>query len=214
MTDFEKELAIHDYLVDWIEYDQSTVTPKESFTMYGALVKRKAVCHGYAESFAYLCGLAGVPARIVIGQGLSDGVYINHAWNMVTLDGENYMVDVTWNDPIYIGGGGEKCYAYFNVTDEQLAANHNWNRSDYPKCTATTYNYFNYYGMVVYGVEGITTAFASAIAEGKTNLKLKVEGTDLTQGIVKEIAYSVSGWKTYRFTLNEAFNILDMTITY
>ena len=52
MTDYQKELAVHDYLVENCEYDIEAVNSSkfkaESFTAYGALCLGLAVCEGYA----------------------------------------------------------------------------------------------------------------------------------------------------------------------
>jgi len=48
------------------------------------------VCAGYAKAYQYLCDLAKLSCYYV--SGYTSG---NHAWNIVTLDGKNYLVDVT-----------------------------------------------------------------------------------------------------------------------
>ena len=65
------------------------------YTSYGAFVNHNAVCQGYALAFKVLMDRAGIPCCYVSSDA------INHAWNMVRLDGNWYHVDVTWDDPIY-----------------------------------------------------------------------------------------------------------------
>ncbi len=52
------------------------------------------VCEGYAKAFKYLCDLStfdkDIHCYIVTGQ--------NHMWNVVQIDGKNYLVDATWQD--------------------------------------------------------------------------------------------------------------------
>ncbi|MBR0119449.1 MAG: hypothetical protein IJM01_04905, partial [Eubacterium sp.] len=90
-TDHQKLIYIHDYLVTHINYDK-TLTKRDVYT---ALVGGSCVCQGYALAFAYLANRVnpGFDCTVVTSNG------INHAWNMVTLNGVKYYVDATWDDP-------------------------------------------------------------------------------------------------------------------
>lgn len=57
LTDVEKALLVHDRLAVWVDYDYYTLheTDKydeDSYTKYGALLKHKAVCGGYADAYS------------------------------------------------------------------------------------------------------------------------------------------------------------------
>lgn len=112
MTDLEKVISAHDWLVANCQYDpyvgtgenqyiasDGTVYSEEPavYTSYGAFVNRNVVCQGYALAFKVLMDRAGIPCCYV----RSDAMH--HAWNMVQLDGNWYHVDVTWDDPTYEG---------------------------------------------------------------------------------------------------------------
>ena len=98
-TAYQKERAIHDYLVKSIAYgypDDDKSRDSDAYSSYGALIKKEAVCNGYAQSMKLLCDIMEIPCKIVTG--ISHGE--NHAWNLVKLeDGEWYQVDATWDDP-------------------------------------------------------------------------------------------------------------------
>lgn len=117
-SDYDKIKIVHDYLVDTIEYE-STLSEDNVYNIYGALVLKKCVCEGYAKAFQYLMNQAGIENVIVIGTGTnSKGDSENHAWNYVKLNEKWYAVDVTWDDPIIIGGGKlnqQLKYKYFLV---------------------------------------------------------------------------------------------------
>lgn len=139
MTDYEKELAFHDYLVTHCVYSEDVLQPQESdiYRAYGALVNGDAVCNGYAEAMQLMMLCAGINTKFVIGT--ADG--IDHAWNLVELDGAWYHLDATWDDP-KPDQGENPLHPYFNVTDEIMEKKHTWQREDYPKAEDMTYNYY------------------------------------------------------------------------
>ncbi|PDY37427.1 S-layer protein [Bacillus wiedmannii] len=131
MDDHEKVKAIHDYVVKHISYD----TSYKAYTAYEALVNRSAVCQGYALLTYQLLKEAGIENHFVVGTG--DGQ--PHAWNLVKIENKWYHLDTTFDDPVP-DEQGRVTYSYFNLSDEQIARNHEWNRGDYPQATT------NYYG--------------------------------------------------------------------
>lgn len=111
MTEQEKEMAINQYLCSTITYDEEALINAQkygnmrtdrkfydSFSAYGALIKGKCVCMGYASAFKLLSEEAGLETIIVTG--FLDG-NISHAWNKVKIDDEWQIVDVTNNDSEY-----------------------------------------------------------------------------------------------------------------
>lgn len=148
MTDFEKELALHDWLIDWVEYDQTIhdkATPQgreDNHDPYGVLAGRYGNCLGYATAFQLLMDLAGVECITVVGA--THNSTADHAWNMVRLEGDWYCVDVSWDDPVF----EEQSYLtsealrhqYFNVTSQFLYENfHQWDYGEVPWATATRF---------------------------------------------------------------------------
>lgn len=99
MTDMEKAIALHEYLATNCAYDYenylANTIPQTSYSAYGALVKRTAVCQGYALAYKYLCNQVGIDCYMVTSTAM------NHAWNMIVLEDELYQVDVTWDDPTW-----------------------------------------------------------------------------------------------------------------
>ena len=155
MTDVEKELAAHDWLVTHGDYDRTAVGNSRVFQEhaddpYGLLVKGYGICLGYASSFQLLMDLAGVECITVAGAG--SGSTRDHAWNMVKLDGEWYCVDVTWDDPVnagYFGRWGMPIvrHTYFNVTSDYMRqTDHQWDYDNIPEATATAYSWDNLSG--------------------------------------------------------------------
>lgn len=55
----------------------------------------KPVCEGYARAFKLICDELGIPCVLVSGKANNE----EHMWNYVQMeDGNQYAVDVTWND--------------------------------------------------------------------------------------------------------------------
>lgn len=99
MSDLNKAIALHEYLTINCEYDYENylagTIPRTSYSAYGTLVNHIAVCQGYAVTYKYLLNQAGIECCMVSSD------LLNHAWNLIRLDGEWYQVDVTWDDPTW-----------------------------------------------------------------------------------------------------------------
>ncbi|MEE0705184.1 MAG: transglutaminase domain-containing protein [Adlercreutzia sp.] len=141
-SDFEKAQALHDYLVRTCQYDLNVAageTPDPATTgEAGALSGAKTpVCHGYAMAYKLLLKRAGIDAVYVASDEM------NHAWNMVNIDGSWYHVDVTWDDPVYtdpqtnklfnLGFDAAVSHAHFLKSDQSFLtaanAHRGWNTS-------------------------------------------------------------------------------------
>lgn len=145
---YERELAIHDWMIAWAEYDRNSLdhaagdwTDPDFETPYGLLIRRTGICRGYASTFQLFMKLIGIPCVTV--EGMSHGGSDEHAWNLVELDGEWYCVDVTWDDPVANGPVSETvAHRYFNVTSEFLRQNdHQWDETQAAEATGTTYTW-------------------------------------------------------------------------
>lgn len=146
MSEYEKELAIHDWITGWSSFDMSAFShapgsgsEEDSDTPYGVLINKRGNCWGYSSTFQLFMDLLGIECITVYGTPSSSGV--EHAWNMVQLDEEWYCVDTAWDDPI----GGTPGHRYFNVTSEILRNSgiHRWDETAVPEATGTTYRYGN-----------------------------------------------------------------------
>ncbi|HJC40437.1 MAG TPA: DUF4358 domain-containing protein, partial [Candidatus Intestinimonas pullistercoris] len=87
MTDFEKELAVHDWIVRNGSYDQTVYSNSAHSGRtgyrdpYGILVGGYGNCLGYSSTFQLLMDLCGVECVTVVGAAY--GSREDHAWNMV-----------------------------------------------------------------------------------------------------------------------------------
>lgn len=119
MTDVEKALVIHDYLIQLCEYDKerldNNTVPVISHSAYGALVEKIAVCDGYGKAYKYIMqNKLGINCELVTSDSM------NHAWNMIQIGGKWYHVDITWDDPTWDCIGRVK-HNYFLLSDQAIA---------------------------------------------------------------------------------------------
>lgn len=123
MTELQKALALHDWLVMNCQYD-TTVRRPYVHSEYGAIVNGFAVCAGYAKAYNDLLSRVGIKATYVTGmKPLKPGTNPQpHAWSRVTIDGVWYYVDVTADDPVP-DQPGNVCRSFFLVSDDVLNAN-------------------------------------------------------------------------------------------
>lgn len=113
MSRYEKIKAIHDYIVDHVDYDTSTSLNSP----YYALVQGSSACQGYATLLYKMLTEAGIPCRVITGTA-KGGL---HAWNIVKLKGEWYNIDTTWDDPVGAFGRTKLRYDYFLKSDSDFA---------------------------------------------------------------------------------------------
>lgn len=138
MTPAQKELAIHDWMIDHTAYDETHALPNRNHP-YGLLVEGQAVCMGYANTFQLFMDLLDIPCLTVTSS--------THAWNLVQLDGDWYGVDVTWDDPlgsyVNVPAADEKeHHVYFNVTSDFLRqTGHEWDDPSVPEATGTRWTW-------------------------------------------------------------------------
>ena len=114
----------------------------DNWTAYGILVNKYGVCESYSEAFQTLCFAVGINCCGVVGTAGG-----GHKWNAVQLDGEWYMCDITFDDPI--GGDPNDAYHYyFNRTSEWFTEHHHdWSNCEWPVpvCNGTKYSFDNYF---------------------------------------------------------------------
>jgi len=127
--------AIHDYLATHIIYDPEPIAKDDykdlSHTAYGALVDGVAVCDGYAEAFKYLLDKTGIENKLIFGEVDEEGNFegaVNHAWNLIKMDGQYYHFDLTWNDDDV---NNRVLYEYYRKQSDYFDDTHRWHQEDY-----------------------------------------------------------------------------------
>lgn len=89
LSEAEKALFVHDYLIASYSYD----VEESNFDALSLFRERNGVCQAY--SLAYMAVLRELDIDVVMVT--SDEM--NHAWNLVEIDGSWYHVDLSFDDP-------------------------------------------------------------------------------------------------------------------
>ena len=96
-------------------------------TAYGALVEHEAGSLGMAMAYKALCLSRGIDCLTVRGS-IAETRLRSHGWNIVTLDGDSYHVDVS---RLNTYGRG----AMFLASDSAMWGRYVWDTEYYPACT-------------------------------------------------------------------------------
>ena len=206
-SDADKLMAVHDYLVENIEYSHEHIV---SYA-YGALIEGKAVCQGYSQSFQKIIDKLNIKGYTLKGWSTAAKPEF-HQWNRVKLDDGWYFIDLTWDDYLneeYIS------YKHFLIDSETLGKNHKDWYSSKEEVDGSKYKYY------AYKKHG---EFANNKEELEQVLRAQINSTNLPYATVRvaipksmdagEIISSVkkiAGSKSY---LNEINNVRDTFGTY
>ena len=142
-TDYDKALAIHEWVCTNIWYDWDTLKSDRQISSdaVGVMKRQRAKCSGYANLMAALLRAVEIPTKSVKGYGrINPGGWTlnqisgkdepNHIWNEAYIDGRWVIIDATWdcgND--YKGGkkdtsDGLYFSRYFDPTIEAFSIDH------------------------------------------------------------------------------------------
>ncbi len=145
-SDYGKMCGYRDSICGMASYNYSVTentpygNPWQLIWVFDGDEVTKVVCEGYAKAFQYLCDLSLGDAVSILCQGYMNRTPENenpHMWNTVSIDGRNYLVDLTNHDlghnlflvgasgsvsSGYTAGGQKYEYdrAYTPRTDEEL----------------------------------------------------------------------------------------------
>ncbi len=160
----ERERKLHDKLLEKCRYNKDVTSLDDGwqyFSSYGAIVDGQAVCEGYSKAMMLLLNLAGVESTTIRGEGES----VRHMWNLVSIGGNWYHLDATWDDD-----DEEYSYDFFNLSDERIQADHiidpllsaetytdNFSYNFFlPQCSSLEMSYYNVEGLIINSIDSST----------------------------------------------------------
>ena len=187
MSDFDKELTLHDYIINSTVYPTTYSSDDPDVFNIVGILNGSAVCEGYAKMIKLVFDKAGLNTILVTGSS-DNGA---HAWNISLIGGQYYHIDATFNDTV-TGNNGQNTfdnlgnivhmYVYFNLTTAEIEKDHTIQPFvegfTIPTCTSTTMNYYR-----------------------KTNCYFSSAGQDLTNFLKTKINEKKSGGSN-TFNLN------------
>lgn len=154
-SDLQKLWKVHDFLIDNVDYFQEVLTQKGSFEWYrassilGLFLDKKAICSGISRALKYILNQIGLRAIVVAGFAIDqNNKKVGHEWNIVSISGKKYHLDMTWD--ITESVGTLRSYNYFNLNDELIFKDH-YTDSVLPECKDNDENYFERKGAVIHG---------------------------------------------------------------
>lgn len=122
MTDKEKIIAIHNYIIETTDYDTEYLEANlndidnPSHKAIGPLYYHKALCGGYADAMSLFLNKLKIPNYRISSE--------NHIWNYVYVDNNWFHLDLTWDDPVTDDGSKLVLDNFLLITTEQLEKYH------------------------------------------------------------------------------------------
>ena len=199
MSDYEKELAIHDYLINNSIYpDEASYEADYDRSSYGVLVKGKGVCEGYARTTTLLLRCCGVESKLIrvkeIKENTDETYY--YFWTQVKLDGKWYNLDVS-ADSNY-AGDDDYYHTYFNVTTDIMKKQVAFEETELETCDSMDMNYYNKDGRFFTSNDSFQSYVKSQLEEGNREMiECAITDLDLSQETLNFI-FDYEGVSTYR----------------
>jgi hypothetical protein len=150
MSQFEKAVALYDWLIDHTVYRGSTTNP------YHVLRYGEASCGGYASAYRDLLAKAGIKSKTIDGRLYT----LRHTWNLVYLGGRWYHVDVRMGDHL---AETEGRYRRFGMSDEQARLYYSFSK---PKASGYSFNYAYKTGQLETSIAYIRDAITTHVGAG------------------------------------------------
>lgn len=193
MSNYNKELVVHDFLVSSIKYyDYTDINsiPSVKHTAYGALVDKEAVCDGISKAFMIIMEELGI--KCILATGVTNNV--PHAWNIVELDGDYYNVDLTSNQ-IEEDGKNIPMHAYFNITNEELLKTHTIDKKfGIYEAIGTKYNYYAKQNYIIDSFEVTKVKLNTIIFNSVNNkvLEFKISDSKAKEEEIANLLYTLN----------------------
>ena len=187
----EKVKKVHDYMCRNVKYDHEGADLRNvsrfitSHNIMGVFAHKKAQCEGIAKAAKVLLNAVDVKCIYVGGKASSGKTQMeSHGWNIVSIDGQPYHLDITFD--IGAGNGKYISYDYYNLTDAQMKRDHVFG-SDYPRCKATQENYFVKNGLAFSSLKPLLEYAGNTIRNGKMMLYFRTDGKLKVKEVIGDV---------------------------
>lgn len=169
MTDYEKEKAVYEWMTTSLQSDTGLLpvvrdTEEDCDNPYGVLKYHNAVCVGYATTFRLFMQMMEIPCKVVHNSERY------HSWDLVQLDGDWYHTD------IYSDAGCAN-YAHFNLSDEMMIYQQDWNMDYFPAAEGYKYCYIYQNAMVEEDIYQVPAIMREALDNKTPTISLRYDSS-------------------------------------
>jgi len=179
----EKELFIHDFICQNIQYDK--LKKPYSHEIIGPLGHGVGVCEGIAKSVKALCDALHIWCIIALSEAAPEkGIKYRHAWNIIRIGGTYYHLDATFDNTL--SRQETIRYDYFNLGDGQIFRDHQPLVWKVPACPDTDHSYYREKKLSFTKYEDVRKRTAQAVKKEKP-LLFCWRGSYLTREVLKEL---------------------------
>lgn len=211
-------MALYQYLGQHVEYNYESMDEG----VYGALVNKSALANGYAQAYAFLLDQLGVENVLAVSADRS------HTWNIITIDGVSYHVDITFGANLFQG----QSMRFFGMNDSAVSEQNGYtdwtctsgvDEAETPVCESDRFAVLqvaeisdvDYKGNAVYydGGERDTGLYRLDLETGESAAATQdaINGLAVLDGIVYFIRSEDSCLYTYEAQTGETVQILEGT---
>lgn len=190
-TELEKELYIHDFVLDHIHYDK--LKKSYSHEIIGALENGVAVCEGIAKAVKILCDALNIWCVIALSDNNPEkGIKYRHTWNIIKINKNYYHLDATFDNSLTNGSSNHPLavkvprHDYFNLSDKQIFRDHEPAIYRLPVCTDSDHTWYREKKLSFTRMEEVKKRITSAVRK-KTPFVFHWRGGYLTKKILLQI---------------------------
>ena len=116
---------VHNYIIKHITYDSKDTDAKYNHNLVGPVMLGRGVCEGIALFAKYLFDKLNIDNAVALGNLNGTG----HMWNIVSINGKNYHVDITSDIGFTEPNWDKPSYAFYLLRDCDISKTHNISNS-------------------------------------------------------------------------------------
>ena len=182
-NDLDKELFIHDYCLNYFDYDYKF--NEYSYSILGAVLQQSAVCEGISKFVKFALDSVGVKSLMVKGEAVDPTTKKteSHAWNIVNISNRYFHLDVTFDMTLK---KNTNRYDYFNLSDEDMKKDHIVNLP-VPKCINEGFDYYMVNNMTVSTPAQLSSYIEDCLTRNQKNIHVKLQKIKHPKTVVDKV---------------------------
>lgn len=192
---YSKVLAVHQWIMNNLEYDDTVDLMGKENGIYGALINNSTMCLGYSEALMLILLCAtDVDVKMVVGDANDgSGEWVGHAWNLVYMDDYWYHVDSTFSDPVTDLPNSINHF-YFGQSDEIMQTDHSWNQKFWPAAGGFDFLYYRKSKLMANSLDEMKSIINAKIKNSKPkSIEVATQGFKIKDSDLKFIYNSNNG---------------------